>query len=226
MSKLFIVATPIGNLQDITLRALHTLKESDFILCEDTRVTKKLLNHYEIDTPTISYHHHSSDKKTEEILQLLKEGKTLSLATDAGTPGISDPGNELIATLLEDLGDKLSVAPIPGPSALTAAASISAMPMNEFIFLGYPPKKRKRKKFFERVVSSDIPVILYESVHRIIKTLEEIEQIAKDKYDVMVAREITKQFESIYRGTFEEVLEQLQKDKVKGEFVIILREVK
>lgn len=225
MGKLYITATPIGNLEDITLRALRILKGVDLVLCEDTRVTKKLLNHYDIKTPTLSYHQHSSDEKAKEIISHLKEGKNLALVTDAGTPGISDPGNELIEKVYVELGDSIEIIPLPGPSAVSAAASISGMPMSEFLFLGYPPKKKKRKKFFQRLAQSDVPVIFYESVHRVIKSLEELKDALSGDYQLVVARELTKQFESTYRGTIDEVIEKLKNDKVKGEFVIIIRKL-
>lgn len=225
MSYLYIVATPIGNLEDITLRALRILKEVDFILAEDTRVTKNLLTRHEIETPLKSYHQHSSEKKIQEIVNLLKEGNNLALVTDAGTPGISDPGNELIAAILEsEAKESVIIVPIPGPSAVTTLASVSAMPMHEFAFLGFPPQKRKRKKFFKRVAESDIPVILYESSHRILKTLKELGE--EMEAQAVVGRELTKKFESIYRGTIPEVIEQVENDKIKGEFVIILSKIK
>src|SRR3989344_5006851 len=138
MGTLFIVATPIGNLEDLTFRALRTLKEASFVLCEDTRVTKKLLNHYGVTTPALSYHQHSNQRTSEYVFELLSEGKDLALVTDAGTPGIADPGNELIA-FLADAAPALRIIPIPGPSALSAIASIAGIPMDRFLFLGYPP---------------------------------------------------------------------------------------
>ncbi|PIU42777.1 MAG: hypothetical protein COS98_01210, partial [Parcubacteria group bacterium CG07_land_8_20_14_0_80_35_11] len=246
MSTLYIVATPIGNLEDITLRAIRILKEVDLILCEDTRTTKKLLDHYQIKTPTLSYHQHSKLQKINYILELLKEGKphtrtkfgvglapyrnevsgggNLALVSEAGTPGISDPGNKLISQLISELGKEVKITPVPGPSAVTAAASISGFPMEKFLFLGFPPAKRKRRKFFEEVVNSKYPVIFYESPYRIIRTLNELKLATGDKRQeirIMVARELTKKFETIYRGRIEEVMEKIEKDKIKGEFVII-----
>ncbi|MEK9134754.1 MAG: 16S rRNA (cytidine(1402)-2'-O)-methyltransferase [Patescibacteria group bacterium] len=211
MAVLYIVATPIGNLQDITFRAVETLKRVDLILCEDTRVTQKLLSHYEIKTPTLSYHQHSKLNKIEYILDLLKQGKNLALVSDAGTPGISDPGNKLIAEFTQ-------VQPVPGPSALTAVASIAGFPMDRFLFLGFPPIKNKRKKFFEEVATSRYPVIFYESPYRIIKTLNEIEPLR----DIVVGRELTKKFETVYRGKAKDVLNQLTKEEIRGEFVVII----
>ena len=214
---LYIVATPIGNLKDISLRALDVLREVDFILCEDTRVTKKLLDHYNIKTPTLSYHQHSKLQRVQEIKALLQEGKTLALVSDAGTPGVSDPGNQLVQEL-----SGIEIHPIPGPSALAATASIAGFSMDRFVFMGFPPQKRKRSKFFKEVVQSEYPVIFYESPHRILKTLEEL-RVLDATLQVVVARELTKKFETIYRGTIEEVLKILQKAEIRGEFVIVVK---
>ena len=225
MVTLYIIGTPIGNLKDITLRALEVLKEVDLILCEDTRVTKKLLEHYQIKKPLLSYHQHSKLKKVNYILELLKQGKNLALVSDAGTPGISDPGNLLVYEAIERLREKVEIIPIPGPSAATAAASISGFPMDKFLFLGFPPTKRKRKKFFEAVVKSKYPVIFYESPYRIIKSLRDLQLISKTynlKPKIVVCRELTKKFETIYRGKIEEVIREIEKGKVKGEFVVIV----
>jgi len=225
MVTLYIIGTPIGNLKDITLRALEVLKEVDLILCEDTRVTKKLLEHCQIKKPLLSYHQHSKLKKVNYILELLKQGKNLALVSDAGTPGISDPGNLLVYEAIERLREKVEIIPIPGPSAATAAASISGFPMDKFLFLGFPPTKRKRKKFFEAVVKSKYPVIFYESPYRIIKSLRDLQLISKTynlKPKIVVCRELTKKFETIYRGEIEEVIKEIEKDIIKGEFVIIV----
>ncbi len=216
--KLYIVATPIGNLGDITLRALETLKRVDFILCEDTRVTKKLLDHYEIKKPTISYHQHSDFKKIKEIINLLSEGKNLALVTDAGTPGISDPGNMLISDLLKNKIDQ--IIPIPGPSAIVTALSVSGFPTDKFLFLGFPPHKNKRQKFFKEAVAYDFTVAFYESGHRILKCLKELKEYLDPKKELLVGRELTKQFETIYRGTIDEITEQMKEER--GEFVVII----
>ena len=224
MPILYIVATPIGNLEDVSARVIKTLKGVDLILCEDTRVTRKLLDRYKIDTPTLSYHQHSKLKKVDYILKLLDQGKDLALVSDAGTPGISDPGNKLIQEIVTNAA-LVKIVPIPGPSAVTAAASISGFPMDKFLFLGFPPAKRKRKKFFEQVLASKYPVILYESPHRILKTLNELEEISiyrHIKISIVVCRELTKKFETVYRGMIEEVIKAIEKDKIKGEFVVII----
>jgi 16S rRNA (cytidine1402-2'-O)-methyltransferase len=216
MAKLFIVATPIGNLKDISIRALHTLEEVDLILCEDTRVTKKLLDYYNIKTPIESYHQHSNLRKIDYIKNLLKQGKNLALVSDSGTPGISDPGNKLI----EQVKDLAEIIPIPGPAAITAVASISGFPMDKFIFLGFPPHKKGRQKFFKEVAEQKYPVIIYESPYRIIKTLRELNNLGN--FDIVVGRELTKMFETIYRGEIKDVINQLEKSTIKGEFVIAI----
>ena len=223
MGTLYIVATPIGNLKDITLRALEILQEVDFVLAEDTRVTKKLLSHYNIQTPLISYHQHSKESVLEKVFQLLLEPKNLVLVTDAGTPGISDPGNELIAFLLKK-NSEIKIVPMPGVSAHAALASIAGIPMDKFLFLGFPPQKKRRKKFFEEVISSKHPVLFYESPHRILKSLEELRLLDKD-LRLVVGRELTKIFETIYRGSVEDVAKQLQKEKPRGEFVVLVQKV-
>ncbi|MBI1888813.1 MAG: 16S rRNA (cytidine(1402)-2'-O)-methyltransferase [Candidatus Spechtbacteria bacterium] len=221
MATLYFVATPIGNLEDISFRALRTFKEVDFILCEDTRVTKNLLDHYSISTPLISYHTHSGLEKNDEILRLLREGKNLALVSDAGTPGISDPGGKLIEFIVEQM-PKIVITSIPGPSAVIAAASISGFPMDKFQFLGFPPVKNKRKKFFEEVAESRYPVIFYESRYRILKSLEELKKI-DDTLSLVVCRELTKKFETIYRGIITEVIAAFKKDEMRGEFVVVAR---
>ncbi|MFH1462669.1 MAG: 16S rRNA (cytidine(1402)-2'-O)-methyltransferase [bacterium] len=232
MSILYIVATPIGNLADITMRAIDVLKNVDLILAEDTRVTKKLLDHYDIKTPTLSYHQHSKLKRVDYIIELLKGGKNLALVSDAGTPGISDPGSQLIHKVLENGSREIKIVPVPGASAVAAAASISGFSMDRFIFLGFPPTKKKRKKFFEEVINSKYPVIFYESPHRIIKTLTELNTLylyyggVKAYLEIVICRELTKKFETIYRGNIEKVIEEVENPpaggEIKGEFVVIV----
>ncbi len=221
--KFYIVATPIGNLEDISPRAIRILSEVDLILAEDTRVTKKLLARYQVKTKIISYHQHSRFKKIDYFLSLLKKGKDLALVSDAGTPGVSDPGNMLIKRVVEVLGDKIVFIPIPGPSALAAAASVCNFSMDRFLFLGFPPSKKKRRKFFEQVFVSKYPVVLYESTHRILKTLQELVLVSGDvKTEIVVCQELTKMFERTYRGEINEVIEKMSAGNLKGEFVIIV----
>jgi 16S rRNA (cytidine1402-2'-O)-methyltransferase len=225
MSKLYIVATPIGNLKDITIRALHVLEDVDLILCEDTRVTKKLLNYYSINTLVQSYHQHSKIRKVNYIIDLLKKGKNLALASDSGTPGISDPGNKLVNELMSDeLMSEVEIIPVPGPSAVTTAASISGFPMDKFVFLGFPPHKKGRNKFFKELAELKYPIIIYESPYRILKTLKELNDV--DKFDIVVGRELTKKFETIYRGYIKDIIKKLEKEKPKGEFVIVINKKK
>ncbi len=216
----FIVATPIGNLSDITLRALEVLKEVDLVLCEDTRVTSKLLFKYQISTSLDSYHIKSSEIKTKKIIKKLKEGDSIAMVCDGGTPGISDPGGKLVERILKE-APRVKIVPIPGPCAVTAAASVSGFPMERFTFMGFPPHKKKRKKFFEKMLASSFPVIFYESPHRIIKTLEEISQI--EEREIFILREATKLYEKTYRGSIVEVLKEIKEEKIKGEFTVILK---
>jgi len=178
---LYIVATPIGNLKDITFRAVEVLKNSEIILCEDTRVSKKLLNYYQIKKPLLSYHQHSSPKKVEKIISLLKEGKTISLICDAGTPGIADPAGKLIEEIIKK-APQIEIKPIPGPSALTTALSAAGLPANQFVFLGFLPKRKKRKVILEKILTKEEKtIVFYESPFRIIKTLSEMEKIDKER---------------------------------------------
>jgi len=233
MTNFYVVATPIGNLGDISQRALNVLREVDLVLAEDTRTTKNLLNHFGIEKPIVSYHQHSKISKINEILAMLRNGQNLALVSDAGTPGISDPGGQLIEAIVRELGDLVKIEPIPGPSAITAIASVCGFPMDRFLFLGFPPAKNKRKKFFEEVIASKYPVIFYESCHRILKTLGELKEVCsfperkeRTSFQIVVGRELTKKFETIYRGTLNEVAKEIENDKVggniKGEFVVAI----
>ena len=223
MSKFYVVATPIGNLGDITLRAIETLKDVDLILCEDTRETKKILDKYGIVKPTMSYHAQSKLSKTDKIFELLEEGKNLALVSDAGTPGISDPGALLVSKIKEYLSDSVDVIPIPGPSAIIAALSASGLPTHEFTFLGFLPHKKGRETLFKEIAISERTMVFYESPHRILKTLESLVKFCPDK-KVCVARELTKIYEEFKTGTPAEILEYLNKnpEKQRGEFTVIV----
>jgi len=221
---LYIVATPIGNLKDITKRAIETLKGVDLILAEDTRVTKKLLAHYEIQKPLESFHQHSGPQKISRIIEMLSEKKDIALVSDAGTPGINDPGGLLIKNILEELPSAY-IVPIPGPNAAITALSVSGINADKFLFLGYPPHKKGRQTFFKEVANSKYPVVFYESTHRIIKALKELAEIDKTKErQLIIARELTKKFETIYRGTASDILPQLEREQ-RGEFVIIVEKI-
>ncbi|RJR31609.1 16S rRNA (cytidine(1402)-2'-O)-methyltransferase [Candidatus Parcubacteria bacterium] len=218
MSKLYIVATPIGNLEDITLRALRILKEVDLIACEDTRVTKKLLDHYQIGKPLSSFHQHSRIFKIDFLINEIKKGKNIALVTDAGTPGISDPGGVLVA---EAVKNNIPLEPIPGPSALATLISVSGIPMEKFYFYGFLPHKKGKQTIIKELIGSRYPVVFFESRHRMIKTLEML-KTESDKVNLIVGRELTKKFETIYRGNISDTIEQIKKDCEKGEFVVIV----
>ncbi len=229
MPTLYIIATPIGNLEDITLRAIRILKEVDLILCEDTRVTKRLLTKYEIDRPTVSYHAQSKLSKVEKIFSLLEEGKNLALVSDAGTPTISDPGCMLVAQIREKFGDTIAIVPIPGPSAVLSALSVSGFPTSEFLFLGFLPHKKGRETLFKEIAVAKRTIVFYESPHRILKALESLKKYLdagrpEFKRRILVAREITKIFEENVIGTPDQVLAYftLHPDKVRGEFVVVV----
>jgi len=222
MANLYIVATPIGNLEDLTFRAARVLKDVSLVLCEDTRQTKKLLEHYQIDTPTLSYHQHSKINKINLIIDKLYQGKDIALVSDSGSPGISDPGNYLVSKVVSESGEKIKIIPIPGPSAVTALASVSGLPTDRFLFLGFLPHKKGRQTLIKEIINSSRTVLLYESTHRIDKLLDELINNGVAKRQLVVGRELTKKFETIYRGTAEEIKEKLGQGSSKGEFTIVI----
>ncbi len=228
MATLYIVGTPIGNLEDITLRAIRVLKEVDIILCEDTRVTGRLLAKYDIATPRMSYHAQSKLAKVEKIFALLEEGKNLALVSDAGTPCISDPGVLLVAQVLElkvKSGKlKVNIIPIPGPSALVTALSAAGISVAEFTFLGFLPHKKGRETLFKEIAESKRVMAFYESPHRILKALESLEKFCGVDRGIIVARELTKVYEEFVRGTIAEARAHFAQnpDRVRGEFVVIV----
>lgn len=221
--KLYIVATPIGNLEDMTLRAIRILKEADLVLSEDTRVGRKLLSHYDIGTKLQSYHAHT-ESKHDSIGDLLAEGKNLAVITDAGTPGISDPGETLVAYIRERFGSHAVVA-VPGASALSAALSISGIPVHEFIFIGFLPHKKGRQTALQEICDSERTMVFYESTHRIMKALEYLSENLPPERTVVVARELTKMFEETIAGSAGEVLAALSADanRQRGEFVVLVQ---
>lgn len=227
MSTLYIIATPIGNLEDMTLRAIRVLKEVDLVLCEDTRVTKTLLSRYEIGTPTMSYHAQSKLSKVEKIFALLEEGKNIALVSDAGTPTISDPGVLLVAQVREQFGDDVAIVPIPGPSALITALSASGVSVAEFTFLGFLPHKKGRETLFREIAVSKRVMAFYESPHRIEKTLESLEKFCGKERRIILARELTKIHEEFVRGTVSDVRAYFvaHPDHIRGEFVVIVEGV-
>jgi 16S rRNA (cytidine1402-2'-O)-methyltransferase len=220
IGKFYVVATPIGNLEDITFRAIRTLKEVDLILAEDTRKSSILLKHYEIKTPMQSYHAHTDERKMLLILNEFIAGKSIALITDAGTPGISDPGNELISYLLYRLPE-LEVIPVPGASSLTAFLSICGLNVAKFSFLGFLPKK-KLKKELERAQNNALPFVFFESPYRIEKTMQMIHEIVGSDVQVVIGRELTKMHEEVLRGTIEEVKLKLATTDRRGEYVVLV----
>ncbi|HQU07468.1 MAG: 16S rRNA (cytidine(1402)-2'-O)-methyltransferase [Parcubacteria group bacterium 21-54-25] len=223
MGTLSVVATPIGNLGDLTLRALETLKSVDVIACEDTRVTAKLLARYEIKKPLVIFHARKARAGGARVLALLKTGKHIALVTDAGTPGISDPGAELVALVRRELSD-VRIEVIPGASALVAALSIAGVPVAEFTFLGFLPHKKGRQTLFAEIAAAARTYVFYESPHRIEKALASLASALPDERRVVVARELTKMHESVTTGTATEVAAYFTNhpDEVRGEFVVIV----
>lgn len=225
MATLYVIGTPIGNLEDVTLRALRVLKEVDVVLCEDTRVTHRLLSKYEITTPTLSYHTQSKFAKVEKIFGLLAEGKNLALVSDAGTPCISDPGMLLVSQVREKFGDAVAIVPIPGPSALVTALSVAGVSVAEFTFLGFLPHKKGRETLFKEIAVAERMMVFYESPHRMEKTLDSLEKFCGAERQIIVAREITKIYEEFVRGTVAEVKAHFAKntDRMRGEFVVMVQ---
>jgi len=220
MGTLYVVATPIGNLGDLSPRAVETLRRASVIFAEDTRVAKKLTAHFDIRTPVRRYNEHSPEKTFREAGGAVRSGKDVALVSDAGTPAISDPGGKLVAEM-RTAG--AAVVPVPGPSAVVAALSVAGLPANEFTFLGYPPAKRKRNAFFKRVASLDVrPVVVYESPHRIVRTLRELEAALGAAHRVCIMRELTKLYEETQCGALSEVRERIAEKEARGEYVIVL----
>jgi len=217
---LYVVATPIGNLDDITLRALRVLGSVDLIAAEDTRHTRKLLTHFDISRPLLSYHDHNKVPQAQRLLSLLQEGRRVALVTDAGTPGIADPAYHLLQVLLPH---DIPVVPIPGPSAAIAALSVSGLPMNRFVFEGFlPVKSGRRRQRLEALSEEPRTVILYESPHRFVKLLRELVEHFGAERRVVVARELTKHYEEVIRGTTASLLESWQERTTRGEFTVIV----
>jgi 16S rRNA (cytidine1402-2'-O)-methyltransferase len=220
MSSIYVIGTPIGNLSDITFRAVEILKEVDFVICEDTRVTGKLLNHLEIKKKMISLNAFTEKKNLEGLVSKIKEADKVALVSDAGTPGISDPGTRLVSICrLNDIG----VIPIPGPSAIITALSSSGFDTSSFVFLGFLPKKKGRQTIFKKMATISETMVFYESPHRILKTLEELNLHLGDR-KIGIYKEITKIFEEFICGNSLEIIDYLgkNKDKIKGEFVVII----
>ena len=216
--KLFVVATPIGNLEDFTFRAVETLRNVHCIFAEDTRTSKKLMTHYDINTKLYSYHDHSSEKEIARLLDILKDQKDVALISDAGTPTISDPGYSLIR---ECISEGIDVVPIPGASALTAAISASGLPSDAFTFIGFLPVKKGRQKKISFLENIDTTLVLFESPHRLLKTLNQLKEALGER-PIVVARELTKLYEEIIRGNFSSTIKYFEAKKIKGEIVIMI----
>ena len=221
MATLYLVATPIGNLKDITLRALEVLKSVKVIFCEDQRVTRKLLEAYEIKTSTRIYHQHSNPKQINELLEFLRNGDDVAVVTDAGTPGISDPGNLLVDLVRREL-PTTEIVPIPGASAVVTLLSASGLPTDHFEFLGFIPHKKGRQTFWKYIAECDHTTVFYESTHRIVKALQELETYVESERELVVGRELTKKFESIIAGKRDDVIKRVLAEPTKGEFVMAI----
>lgn len=216
--NLYIISTPIGNLKDITLRALETLKMVDFILCEDTRVTSKLLKHYKIAKELVSFNAVSEQKKIPRVIERITNGENCALVSDSGTPAISDPGVRLISQAIKE---NIDVIPIPGPTALISALSASGLPTVSFVFEGFLPQKKGRQKKLKELSDEKRTIILYESSHRIKKLIDELVEYMPERY-VVICRELTKKFEEAWRGYPRELQKQLGEKTIKGEFVVVI----
>ena len=221
--KLYIVPTPIGNLDDITLRSINTLKSSDLILSEDTRHAKKLLSHYKISTKVKSYHLNNEHKKVNEYVKLMLNGKTISLITDAGTPCISDPGFLLVR---EAIKNEIKITCLPGPTALIPAIVLSGLSSDAFVFEGFLPRKKGRKSKLKQISQNVMTTIIYESPYRIIKTLSDLSDFLGGDREISVSREISKIYEETFRGSVNDALKHFSNKKIKGEFVICIEKSK
>jgi 16S rRNA (cytidine1402-2'-O)-methyltransferase len=215
---LYLVATPIGNLEDITHRALRVLSSVDLIAAEDTRKTKILLDHYAISKPMLSYFSYNERHRAPQLIEKLKEGQSIALVSDAGTPGISDPAFHIVQSCLSS---GIPIVPIPGPSAFVSALIVSGLPTDRFVFEGFLPMKKGRKTKLGILSSEQRTIVLYESPHRVLKTLEEIRTVFGER-NVVVARELTKKFEEIVRGPISSVLEELHRKQTRGEYVLVI----
>lgn len=219
LGKLYLVATPIGNLEDITYRAINILKEVDIIAAEDTRHTLKLLNYYEISKPLISYHRHNEEIKSNLLINKLLEGQNIAIVTDAGTPGISDPGEEIVK---EAIKNNIDIVPIPGACALINALIPSGLNTSQFAFYGFLPlNKKNRENIISKIKKEDKTVILYEAPHKLIKTLEDILESIGD-INCVIAKELTKIHEQFIRGNISEVVNKFNQEEIKGEYIILL----
>ena len=217
---LYVVSTPIGNLEDITIRALHVLQSADVIAAEDTRHTRKLLTHHGISRPLLSYHDHNEVMQAPRLLAMLQEGKSIALVTDAGTPGIADPAYYLLQALLPHA---IPIVPIPGPTAALAALAVSGLPTDRFVFEGFlPVKSGRRRQRLEALAGEARTIVLYESPHRLLRLLQELVTHLGTERRLVVARELTKRFEEVMRGTTATLLDTFQERSIRGEFTLVI----
>jgi len=216
--SIYVVSTPIGNLADISLRAIDILKTVDLIACEDTRQTAKILNHYKIKNKMTPYHDHNKEYKTSSLIDLIKNGNSIALVSDAGTPGISDPGFYLIR---EAIKNDINISPIPGPSALTAATVASGMEIDRFLFEGYLPRKKGRLKRLKELAAYKVTIVIFEGPHRVLKTLRDLRDTLGDR-KAAIGRELTKVHEEFIRGNLSDLIANFSERKPKGEFVILI----
>lgn len=219
MGVLYLVPTPIGNLEDMTFRAIRTLKESDFVLAEDTRETRKLFQHFDIDRPLVSYHLNNEHKMVQSLVQKIRVANSVALVSDAGTPGISDPGFLLVR---ECLKEGIDVFTLPGPTAFVPALVQSGLPCEKFIYEGFLPHKKGRETRFKAMAEQELTTVFYESPHRLLKALEQIVQFCGESRQVSVSREISKKFEETVRGDASEVLAHFRANEPRGEFVVVV----
>jgi 16S rRNA (cytidine1402-2'-O)-methyltransferase len=215
-----MVATPIGNLEDVTLRALRILREVSVVFCEDTRHTKMLLDKFEIKTQVMTLHEHSGVGSYQKVSGFLANGEDVAYVTDAGTPGISDPGGKLVKFVRNEFGASVRIVPVPGASALTTALSVAGINLERFVFLGFPPVKNKRMSYFRELVEYEMPVVFYESTFRLLKSLRQLSEL-DESLSVIVCGELTKKFEKFFWGNIAQLLSRLEKENLRGEFVVI-----
>lgn len=219
-STLYMVATPIGNMQDVSDRTRSTLSGVDVVFAEDTRVAKSLLKKLDITVTVERYDHHSHDTQVKAVLAYLADGKSVAYVSDAGTPGVEDPGGRLVEAVAHELPETV-ISPIPGPSAVMAALSVGGFPADKFVVLGFAPKKKGRKSFFDKLAETTGTIVLYESTHRIQKTVDEIASRQPERR-MVIARELTKKFETVLRGTAAELAQRLVDENTKGEFIVVV----
>lgn len=220
MATLYVVATPIGNLEDISPRALAALSEAQLVLCEDTRVTRKLLAHFKIASATTSYHEYTSPLKLRALAARIAAGETMALVSDAGTPGISDPGARFVTELIREAGASVKIIPIPGPSAVTALLSVSGLPAGSYVFHGFPPHKKGRAGFWKQVAEEQRTSVFFESPHRVEKAMAELAPLCDGDRKIVIGRELTKMFESVRYGKMKDASDLLKSEPIKGEYVI------